>query len=88
MLVDIGLGGVQLRSKVPLPVDEPLTISIGQSKVGPLTVPGVVKHCTLSTEGESLYIAGFKFRPEGHEDRTAIAKFVHDVFTNYWNQVG
>lgn len=87
MMVDIGLGGVQLRSKKPLPVGTPLTISIGKDKGGPINMPGILRHCTLSTEGEHIYIAGFKFTPQTHEERAVIAKFVHEVFTRYWNSV-
>jgi hypothetical protein len=85
MLVDIGLGGVQLRSKEHLPVNEPLTISIGQDGAPPISIRGKVRYSNVDHEG--MWISGFKFAPESHEERVLIAEFVHGVFQRQWRQI-
>lgn len=83
MLVDIGLGGVQLRSKDSLPVEVPLTLKIGQDGKAPLAIKGVVRYCHPGSE-DGLYVSGFKFAPETHDERVAIAEYVHGVFQRQW----
>jgi hypothetical protein len=84
MLVDIGLGGVQLRSKEHLPVNLPLTLTIGQDEGAPLTFRGKVRYCHC--DNENMWVSGFKFAPESHEERVAIAEYVHGVFQRQWRQ--
>jgi hypothetical protein len=83
MVVDIGLGGVQLRSKSELPVETPLSLQIGQDKGGPLTLSGHARYCYPADE-DGLYVIGFKFTPASHEERVAIAEYVHRVFQSQW----
>lgn len=86
MLVDIGLGGVQLRSKEPLPVSVPLEMSLGQDGKQPLIARGHVRYSHNETD-DDLYVSGFKFTPETHEERTAIAEYVHGVFQRQWQSL-
>lgn len=79
MLVDIGLGGVQLRSKEPLPVSEICMLEIGRDGEKPLSLRGQVRHCR-PVKNSDLYTSGFKFAPDCHEQRVAIAEYVHGVF--------
>ena len=84
MLVDIGLGGVQLRSKDIIPVEEKLILHIGQNgAVVPLKLVGKVRYCH-DTDEDGMYISGFKFMPESHQERVEIAEFVHEVFQKQW----
>jgi c-di-GMP-binding flagellar brake protein YcgR len=83
MLVDIGLGGVQLRSKDPIPVEVPLVLQVGQDGKSPLALKGKVRYCHPGGD-ENMYICGFKFAPESHEERVAIAEYVHEVFQRQW----
>jgi hypothetical protein len=83
MLVDIGLGGVQLRSRELIPVDTPLTLHLGQDDQPPLQLKGRVKYCNPGGD-DGMYISGFKFTPETHQERVAIAEFVHRVFQQQW----
>lgn len=83
MLVDIGLGGVQLRSKDLLPVGSPLVLRIGQDGKEPLEAKGKIRYCHMDG-GEGMYVSGFKFAPESHEERVAIAEYVHAVFQRQW----
>lgn len=81
-VVDIGLGGVQLRSTTKLPVEEKLTLHIGQDDAQPLHLHGMVRYSNL-TDGGS-FASGFKFLPESHQERVMIAEFVHSVFQRQW----
>ena len=83
MLIDIGLGGVQLRSKDMLPVDRPMTMKIGQDGRAPLNIKGYVRYCH-PTEDDGMFVSGFKFAPEGHEERVQVAEYVHGVFQRQW----
>jgi c-di-GMP-binding flagellar brake protein YcgR len=83
MLVDIGLGGIQLRSKELLPVDRRMTIKIGQDGKAPLHLKGHVRYCH-PTSDDGMYVSGFKFAPESHEERIQIAEYVHGVFQRQW----
>jgi c-di-GMP-binding flagellar brake protein YcgR len=83
MLVDIGLGGVQLRSKEALPTETILTLKIGQDGKAPLAVKGRARYCHMDG-AEGMYVTGFKFAPESHEERVQIAEYVHQVFQRQW----
>lgn len=78
MIADIGLGGVQLRSKELIPTDVPLVLHIGRNGNEPLQVKGRVLY---SHPGEEpMFVTGFCFMPETHEERIAVAEYVHGVF--------
>ena len=79
VIIDIGLGGLQLRSKDPLPVGEICTLQIGQGSREPLEMKGEVRYSNV-TDDSGLYSSGFKFLPSSHEERAAIAEYVHSVF--------
>jgi len=83
MIADIGLGGVQLRSKEAVPVDQPLVLHIGRDGSEPLAIKGRVLY---SHPGEEpMYVTGFCFTPETHEERVAVAEYVHGVFQNQFD---
>jgi hypothetical protein len=78
MIADIGLGGVQLRSKEHVPVDQPLVLHIGRDGDDPLAVKGKVLYSHPGEQG--MYVTGFCFMPETHEERIGVAEYVHRVF--------
>lgn len=83
ILVDIGLGGAQLRSKEELPTGEILNLTLGRDGKSPVTLKGVVRY-SHPTEEPDTYVNGFKFAPETHAERVTIAEFVHEVFQRQW----
>lgn len=83
ILVDIGLGGAQLRSKEPLPTGELLNLTLGRDGKPPVTLKGIVRYSHPTDEAES-FVNGFKFAPETHAERVTIAEFVHEVFQRQW----
>jgi c-di-GMP-binding flagellar brake protein YcgR len=86
MLIDIGLGGVQLKSKDKLPVSIPLEMNLGQDDKAPLVAKGHIRYCYKDGE-EDFYVSGFKFTPESHEERVQIAEYVHAVFQRQWQSL-
>ncbi len=87
VIVDIGLGGLQLRSKEQLPVGQKCELQIGQSGGKPLVIRGEVRYSRISDES-GLFSSGFKFLPENHEQRSAIAEYVHSVFMRMGEEPG
>src|SRR4051812_41412507 len=79
VIVDIGLGGLQLRSKDALPVGCVCRIHIGRSQGEPLVLAGEIRH-SAEVENSDLVATGVRFCPDNHEDRLAIAEYVHGVF--------
>ena len=79
VIVDIGLGGLQLRSKGELPVGAECKIHIGRQEGAPLILAGEIRH-SKSIDGSELVATGVRFCPSNHEERLAIAEYVHGVF--------
>ena len=79
VVVDIGLGGLQLRSKGELEVGNVCKIHIGRVDGAPLVLAGEVRHSGKVGDSE-LVATGIKFCPDTHEERLAIAEYVHCVF--------
>lgn len=86
MLVDIGLGGVQLRSKEPLPVAQAMSLKIGQDGKAPLSITGAIRYCHAGGD-DGMYVSGFKFAPASHDERVAVAEYVHGVFQRQWESL-
>jgi len=85
-IVDIGLGGVQLRSDKKLPVEVPTTIHIQRDPKTLLVLHGHVRYSNLC-DGEKVYVSGYKFSPENMQERVIIAEFVREVFENQWQEL-
>lgn len=79
VIADISLGGVQLRSRDPLPVGALCTIRVGCGDGQPIGLRAEVRHCRPVPDSE-LFTTGMRFMPETHADRMAIAEYVHAVF--------
>lgn len=79
VIVDIGLGGLQLRSKEDINLGTLCRIHIGQLHGDPLVLAGEVRH-TGEIDGSDLIAIGIRFVPQTHDERLAIAEYVHGVF--------
>lgn len=79
VIVDIGLGGLQLRAKHTIPVGSRIRMQIGRLHQEPLQLLGEVRH-TCEVDNSDLISSGIRFCPETHEDRLSIAEYVHAVF--------
>jgi hypothetical protein len=79
VIVDIGLGGLQLRSKDQLPLGATCKVHIGRLHGEPLVLAGEVRH-SGEVDGSDLLAVGVRFCPDSHDERLAIAEYVHSVF--------
>lgn len=84
-IVDIGLGGVQLRSQQLLPVDTKMVLGLSLPDGPTAKFVGSARYCNETQEHEAgKFTSGFKFYPETHKERVEIAEFVHAVFQRQW----
>jgi hypothetical protein len=79
VVVDIGLGGLQLRSKETLPVGKVCQVHVGREGKRPLELPGEIRYST-QMDGTELIASGVRFVPKTHDQRIAVAEYVHGVF--------
>lgn len=79
VIVDISLGGLQVRSRDLLPAGQFCTVRVGCADLPPLSLRGEIRHCSPMADSD-LHASGIKFMPETHADRMAIAEYVHDIF--------
>lgn len=80
VVIDIGLGGLQYRTRDALAIGVAVSVSIGRSDdVPPLVVRAEVRHCQAINDSE-LFAVGLRFLPGDQTERMAIASHVHDVF--------
>jgi c-di-GMP-binding flagellar brake protein YcgR len=79
VITDIGLGGIQIRSKSTLVSGSKCTIHVACMDGTDLDLRGEVRHAT-AVNNSDLYSAGVRFIPENHLERMAVAEFVHQVF--------
>lgn len=83
LVVDVSLGGLKMRTKAPLDTSTPYVLTMAGAET-PIDFNGEVVHLApAEDDGENA--VGFVFRPESHEERVAIANFVHKVFTQAWH---
>lgn len=80
VVVDVGLGGLQYRTRRPLAIGTAVEVSIGRSEdVPPLIIRAEVRHCHTVPDSD-LFAVGLRFIPGDQAERMAIASHVHDVF--------
>ncbi len=79
VIVDVSLGGLQIRSKSALPVGEQCFLRIAQLGKKPIRIRGEVRH-SGALRGADLVASGFRFLPEDQDERVQIMEYVHTVF--------
>ncbi len=79
IIVDVGLGGFQLRSRQEFPVGQKCLVTVARLDGPPLTFRAEIRHCS-AFEGTDLFGLGVRFLPESHDERMSVAEFVHAVF--------
>jgi len=79
VVVDVSLGGIQIRSKIALPIGTHCVLHIAQLGAKALKIKGEIRH-TGTVPGTELLSSGLRFLPETNEERIAIMEYVHGVF--------
>ena len=79
VIVDVSLGGLQIRSKCALPVGRECYLRIARLGKKPIRIRGEVRHSGV-VKGADLIASGFRFLPEDQDERVEIMEYVHSVF--------
>lgn len=79
LVVDIGLGGLQVRARNPIPPDTEVTFVVGKGGLVSTSFSAKTRYCT-PVENSDLYAIGFKFMPTDTEERKSVVDFIHDSF--------
>ena len=86
VIVDVGLGGIQILSKQQLPVGHVCHLTIGRSDGTSLDIPGEVRF-SQPMDGSELFSTGMRFAPETHQQRSELVDYVHAVFQRQADQL-
>ena len=68
VIVDVSLGGLQIRSRSPFVEDAVAQLTIGRADKEPVTVIAEVRY-SIPVEDSDLFATGFRVRPENKEQR-------------------
>lgn len=84
LVIDVSLGGLKMRTKAALDPSKTYVLTMGNGG-SPTNFHGTIVHLATQTDSNGETGVGFVFRPESHEERVAIANFVHQVFSQAWH---
>ncbi len=79
VVVDVSLGGLQVRSRFQFESGEVCTLSIGRGQMSPLQVHAEVRY-SVPIEESDLFATGFRLLPESVGERIEWVDYVHAVF--------
>jgi c-di-GMP-binding flagellar brake protein YcgR len=79
MLVDISLGGMQIRSRRRFDVGDKCLMLIGKGGDKPLSVHVEARY-SVNVSGSALYASGFRFRPASSAERIELVDYIHNIF--------
>ncbi|MCG9895301.1 MAG: PilZ domain-containing protein [Fimbriimonadaceae bacterium] len=79
VVVDVSLGGLQLRSRHSFEAGTEVVVLIGRLGQDPIRIRGEVRY-SVPLEGSDLTGTGVKVLPSSTRDRVAWADFVHANF--------
>ncbi len=79
IIVDVSLGGFQLRSRTQFDAQNLYHLVIGRCDGEPVNVTAEARY-SVKVEGTDLYATGFKIRPEDNAQRIDWVDYVHAVF--------
>lgn len=79
VIVDVSLGGMQVRSRYELPVGTACVLTIGRGGKNPLVINAEVRYSTPIEESD-LFSTGFKLHPNSAGERIEWVDYVHNIF--------
>lgn len=79
LIVDISVGGLQIRSKMPFRDGELCTLVIGRGWEPPLQVAVEVRYSYPIDESD-LIATGLRYRPRDAQQRMDLVDYLHTVF--------
>lgn len=78
VVVDISLGGLQLRTRRDCRTGDRIEIIIGQGGAPTIRADLEVRYC--ASVGSELFAVGCRFLPASKEDCVTLVDYIHDVF--------
>ena len=79
IIVDVSLGGLQIRSRMKFTHGDIFRLTVGRADQSPVVVAAEVRY-SIPVEDSDLFATGFKVRPENNEQRINWVDYVHTVF--------
>lgn len=79
VVVDVSLGGLQIRSRSAFDEGALMRLTVGRAGDEPVAVVAEVRY-SIPVEDSDLYATGFRVRPENREQRIEWVDYVHAVF--------
>ena len=79
VVVDVSLGGCQIRSRETFVPGTTYILNIGRGTNEPIAIHAVARYCKLMDDCD-LYATGFQFQSATASERIAWAEYVHEVF--------
>ena len=86
VIVNVGLGGVQVLSRKQLQTGDVCHVTIAKSDGTRMTMPGEVRYSN-PFNGSGLFSTGMRFVPETDEQKTEVVDYVHGVFQRQAEQL-
>ena len=79
IIVDVSLGGLQIRSRAKFTHGDIFRLTVGRADQTPVVVAAEARY-SIPVEESDLYATGFKVRPENNDQRINWVDYVHTVF--------
>ncbi len=79
VIVDISLGGLQLRSRTPFEPGHQFVLEIGRGDIDPIKIYAEAREST-PIEDSDLFSTGFRLTPQNALERIEWVEYVHTVF--------
>jgi hypothetical protein len=79
IIVDVSLGGLQIRSRTKFTHGDVYRLTVGRAESTPVNIVAEVRY-SIPIDESDLYATGFKVRPEDNEQRINWVDYVHTVF--------
>lgn len=79
LIVDISLGGAQIRTRASCKEQEPCLLLIKRENKDYIEIPGEVRYCE-PIPGSDLFGVGIKFLPVTTAQKKDIVNYVHNLF--------
>lgn len=79
IIVDVSLGGLQIRSRTKFSHGDVFRLTVGRADSSPVLIAAEVRY-SIPIEDSDLFATGFKVKPEDNEQRINWVDYVHTVF--------
>ena len=79
IIVDLSLGGLQVRSRTPYPAGDMCLVSIAEDDDTSISTHAEVRYSYVLPDSD-LYATGFRFMPGSVEQRVALVNYIHTRF--------